>query len=144
MREGLPDVPNHFSPDSLTSHLRIEYPNIVDLDVVSVGYHPADSVRNELREVEPAWLVTDWEEPLAVRHCGRLALVCLLSLMYLLLHSHISLRSLVMLKWWPYPESNRNLKLRRQLCLILLHHTASVPRSNGSDRAESDCDAEVQ
>ena len=90
MREGLPDVPNHFSPDSLTSHLRIEYPNIVDLDVVSVGYHPADSVRNELREVEPARLVTDWEEPLAVRHCGRLALVCLLSLMYLWLHSHIS------------------------------------------------------
>ena len=28
--------------------------------------------------------------------------------------------------------------------LILLHHTTKVPRSDGSDRAESDCDAEVQ
>ena len=95
MGEGLSDVPNHFSPDSLASHLRIEYPNIVDLDVVSIGYHPADSERMKLREVEPTRLVTDWEEPLAVRHCGRLALVCLLSLMYLLLHFHISLRFLV-------------------------------------------------
>jgi hypothetical protein len=34
--------------------------------------------------------VTDWGEPLAVRHCRWLSLVCLLSLMCLLLHSHFS------------------------------------------------------
>ena len=113
MRKGLPNVSNNFSSYSLPPHLGIYHANIVDLDVVSVGYHSANSVRKELREVEPAWFGANWGEPLSVCHCRWLTLVYLLSLMCLFLHF---ISPFVLYKWWSYPDLNRNLKLRRQLC----------------------------